>query len=336
MTTRWWSTALFLGAGLGYAFSANAGFKVVALGVNGGVEEGNLTSYLIRSDSQTRYLALDAGSVLPGISKALAKGSFPEVTAQNSAPFTPQGAVFRQLISAYFISHGHLDHLAGLIVASPQDSKKPIYGTNDTIDILRQHYFNWRVWPNFSDSGSGQRIGTYRLTALRPGQRASLGTSGLSGVVYPLSHGGVSSSMLLVSNELASQQQETFAFFGDTGADKQEKSRDLGAIWRVLGEEIKQHRLKGMIIETSFPNGVPDAQLFGHLTPALLLGELKNLEQAAGGAGSLKGLKIVISHIKPSLMAGADPRAEIMRQLEEGNRLGVHFIFMQQGDSQAF
>jgi 3',5'-cyclic-nucleotide phosphodiesterase len=183
MTTRWWSTALFLGAGLGYAFSANAGFKVVALGVNGGVEEGNLTSYLIRSDSQTRYLALDAGSVLPGISKALAKGSFPEVTAQNSAPFTPQGAVFRQLISAYFISHGHLDHLAGLIVASPQDSKKPIYGTNDTIDILRQHYFNWRVWPNFSDSGSGQRIGTYRLTALRPGQRASLGTSGLSGVV---------------------------------------------------------------------------------------------------------------------------------------------------------
>ncbi len=331
-----WIRAGVLAAGLGWAFSASAGFQVVALGVHGGVEEGNLTSYLIRSDSQKQFLALDAGSVLPGISKALEKGSFPDVTVENSAPLTPQGAVFRNLISGYFISHGHLDHLAGLIISSPQDSKKPVYGSNETIGVLRQYYFNWKVWPNFSDSGSGQRLGTYRLNAQRFGQRFSLANVGLNGVMYPLSHGGVSSSMLLISTAASAKTQESFAFFGDTGADKQEKSRDLDAIWRVLGEEVRQHRLKGMIIETSFPNGIPDGQLFGHLTPALLLGELAHLQQYAGGEGALKGLKVVISHIKPSLMAGADPRAEIMRQLEQGNHLGVNFIFMQQGDSQTF
>lgn len=333
MTKRTLSALLLLVTGCGAVFNASAGFKIVALGVNGGVEEGNLTSYLIRSDTENRYVALDAGSVLPGISKALEKGSFPEVTAQNAAPLTPQGAVFRNLIGGYFISHAHLDHVAGLIIASPQDSKKPLYGSAQTIDTLRQHYFNWRVWPNFSDSGSGQRIGTYRLHAPRPGQRFSLGLSGLDGVIYPLSHGGVSSSMLLISREKTDQQPETFAYFGDTGADKQENSRDLNAIWRVLGEEIKQHRLKGMIIETSFANGTPDSQLFGHLTPALLLGELKNLEQYAGGEGALKGLKVIVSHIKPSLTAGVEPRAEIAHQLEQGNTLGVNFIFMQQGDS---
>ena len=331
MTNKGWRAALIISAGLGLSVNASAGFKVVALGVNGGVEEGNLTSYLIRSDDQSRYLGLDAGSVLPGIGKALEKGSFPEVTSENSAPLTPKGAVFRTLISAYFISHGHLDHLAGLIIASPQDSKKPIYGSAETIDTLRQYYFNWKVWPNFSDSGSGQRLGTYRLNAPRLGQRFSLGLSGLDGVIYPLSHGGVGSSMLLVS-----RNNDAFAYFGDTGADRLEKSRHLDAAWRALGEEIKQKRLKGLIIETSFTNQTPENQLFGHLTPALLLEELTHLEGYAGGKGSLKGLKVVISHIKPSLTAGADPRADIRQQLEQGNDLGVNFLFMQQGDSLEF
>ncbi len=218
---------------------------------NGGVEEGNLTSYLVRSDDQKLYLGLDAGSVMPGIRKALEKGSFPQVTAENAAPLTPQGAVFRNLIGGYFISHGHLDHLAGLIIGSPEDSKKPIYGTADTIGTLRQHYFNGRVWPNFTDSGSGLRIGTYRLNLQRPEQRFSLGLTGLDGNIYPLSHGGTSSSMILVS-----RNNQSFAFFGDTGPDEVEKSKNLDAVWRVLGSEIKAKRLKGLIIETSYPDDV--------------------------------------------------------------------------------
>lgn len=310
------------------ASQAIAGFDVVALGVRGGVEEGNLTSYLIRSDDQKLYLGLDASSVLPGISKALGKGAFPQVTAENAAPYTPQGAVFRNLIGGYFISHGHLDHLAGLIISSPEDSHKPIYGTADTIGTLRQHYFNGKVWPNFTDAGSGLRIGTYRLNAPRPAQRFSIGLTGLDGVIYPLSHGGTPSSMILVS-----RNNESFAFFGDTGPDQVEKSKNLETVWRVLGDEAKAKRLKGIIIETSYPDGVPDSKLFGHLTPEWLLKELKVFETASGGAGSLKGVTVIISHVKPSLKAGADPEAEIMQQLEKGNDLGVKFVRMQQGDA---
>ncbi|WP_421670401.1 MBL fold metallo-hydrolase [Rahnella sp. EDr1-12] len=310
-----------------WASQAMAAFDVVALGVNGGVEEGNLTSYLVRSDDQKLYLGLDAGSVMPGIRKALEKGSFPQVTAENAAPLTPQGAVFRNLIGGYFISHGHLDHLAGLIIGSPEDSKKPIYGTADTIGTLRQHYFNGRVWPNFTDSGSGLRIGTYRLNLQRPEQRFSLGLTGLDGNIYPLSHGGTSSSMILVS-----RNNQSFAFFGDTGPDEVEKSKNLDTVWRVLGSEIKAKRLKGLIIETSYPDDVPDSKLYGHLTPHWLLKELASLQQHAGGDGSLKDLTVIISHVKPSLKAGVDPEKEIMAQLEKGNNLGVKFVRMQQGD----
>ncbi len=310
-----------------WASQAMAAFDVVALGVNGGVEEGNLTSYLVRSDDQKLYLGLDAGSVMPGIRKALEKGSFPQVTAENAAPLTPQGAVFRNLIGGYFISHGHLDHLAGLIIGSPEDTKKPIYGTADTIGTLRQHYFNGRVWPNFTDSGSGLRIGTYRLNLQRPEQRFSLGLTGLDGNIYPLSHGGTSSSMILVS-----RNNQSFAFFGDTGPDEVEKSKNLDTVWRVLGSEIKAKRLKGLIIETSYPDDVADSKLYGHLTPHWLLKELASLQQHAGGDGSLKDLTVIISHVKPSLKAGADPEKEIMAQLEKGNNLGVKFVRMQQGD----
>lgn len=310
---------------------AVASFDVVALGVKGGVEEGNLTSYLIRSEGQTRYLALDAGTVLPGINKALEKGSFPQVTADNSAPFTPQGAVFRNLIDAYFISHAHLDHLAGLILSSTEDVKKTIYGRAETVETLRSHYFNWKVWPNFSDAGNGQRLGIYRLNAPRLAQRFSLGKTGLDGMIYPLSHDGSPSSMILISRGKAS-----FAYFGDTGSDSVEKSKNLDAVWRVLGGEIQAQRLKGMIIEVSYPDGKADNVLFGHLTPGWLLQELKSLEKYSGGKESLKGLDIVISHIKPSLLAGEEPQSKIVEQLEKGNDLGVKFIFMEQGDRMIF
>lgn len=315
----------------GYASCAQAGFDVVALGVNGGVIDGNLTSYLIRHDEDPRYLALDAGSVLPGIAKALEKGAFPGVTEQNAAPFSPQGYVFRSLIAGYFISHAHLDHVAGLMIASTEDGKTPIYGSQDTIDTLRTHYFNWKTWPNFSDSGSGSRLGTYRLQPKRAAQNFTISDTKMSARMYPLSHSNSSSSMLLLS-----QGKESFAYFGDTGPDEIEKSKYLDAIWQVLGGLIQQKQLKGMIIEASYPNDMEDKQLFGHLTPAWLLKELRSLEKYSGGEGSLRGLPVIISHIKPSLEQGKDVRALVAEQLQEGNSLGVEFILMEQGDHRSF
>lgn len=164
---------------------AQAAFELVALGSGGGLSGDNLNAYLIRHERDERYVALDAGSTLPGIARALALGAFPSVNSERAAPWTPQGYVLRELIAAYFISHPHLDHVAGLLLAAPEDSHKPIYTLADSADTLRNHYFNWKSWPNFSDAGQGQRLGTYRIYSVRPEQRFTLGVSGLRGVVYP-------------------------------------------------------------------------------------------------------------------------------------------------------
>lgn len=210
----------------GYSAFTWAGFDVVALGTQGGASGDNLTSYLIRTDGDARYIALDAGSVLTGIAKGVEKGSFPDVTAEKAAPLTQQGYVFREQINAYFISHPHLDHVAGLVLGSPDDKKKTVYSLADSANTLHNHYFNWKSWPNFSDSGNGERLGTYRINAPRVGQIFTLGTTSMRGVIYPLSHDGTVSSMLLIH----SPRGESFAYFGDTGADAQEKSKNLDAV----------------------------------------------------------------------------------------------------------
>ena len=46
-------------------------------------------------------------------------------------------------------------------MSSTEDTKKNIYALPSVIDILEKNVFNWRVWPNFGDSGEGFKLGTY-------------------------------------------------------------------------------------------------------------------------------------------------------------------------------
>ena len=77
-------------------------------------------------------------------------------------------------------------------------------------------------------------------------------------------------------------------------------------IWTAVANRVKQKQLKAIIIETSYTNAQPDKSLFGHLTPAWLQKSLGELE-ALAGAGSLKELPVVISHVKYSLKKGEQP-----------------------------
>ena len=310
---------------------AKTSFEIVALGVNGGVVDGNITSYLIRSTGENNYLALDAGTLLPGIEKSLQKGAFKNITVPEDSPLTKEGYIFKNSIKGYFISHGHLDHVSGLIISSTDDSKKNIYALQSTVDTLTNHYFNWKTWPNFSTSGEGYKLGQYTYKVLDPGKEIAIDGTVLYGQAYPLSHSNYESSMILVRNN-----KDYFAFFGDTGPDSVEKSTNLDTIWKVLGPKVKNKTLKGIIIEVSYPNGVEDKNLFGHLTPAWLLKELENLEKYSGGKGSLKGLNIIISHVKPSLNENTDVRSVILEELKSNKTLGANFIMLNQGDNMEF
>ena len=101
-------------------------------------------------------------------------------------------------------------------------------------------------------------------------------------------------------------------------------------IWMAVADRVKQKQLKAIIIETSYTNAQPDKSLFGHLTPAWLQKSLGELE-ALAGAGSLKELPVVISHVKYSLKKGEQPTQTILGELEAGNTLGVKYLIPEQG-----
>ena len=317
--------AATLGLGLSLALHAG-GFEVVALGVEGGLDDGNLSAYLLRRQGDRDYLALDAGTLLPGIRQALRRGAFDGAGGDDS--LAAAGRILRQSIAGYFISHAHLDHVAGLLIASPDDTgHKPVYALPDTLDALSRDYFNWSAWPNLSDRGAPPALGRYLLTAEPAGRGFAIAGTSMQATLYPLAHDRVVSSMLLACSAGA-----CLAYFGDTGPDALAHGDRLAAVWRALAPLVRRHALDGIVIEISYPDDVPDGRLYGHLTPRWLLRELGRLQQMAGGAGSLRGLPVAIVHVKPSLEAGRHPRALIAAQLQAGNRLGVRFMLPRQGD----
>jgi 3',5'-cyclic-nucleotide phosphodiesterase len=306
--------------------SAGEGFDVVALGARGGIQDGNLSAFLVAPHGDGRAVTCDAGALVNGLRVADEKGVFDAVALPANSPYSRVGYVLTQQIKGYLISHAHLDHVAGMIVASPDDSAKPIYGLASVNERIQRTYFNWDAWPNFGDKGRPPLLGKYSYRDLVPGQKTELSGTAMSVTAFPLSHGGPESTAFLVESG-----EDAVLCFGDTGPDEVEKSTRIADIWTAVADKLRNKQLKGIIIEVSYINAQPDKQLFGHLTPNWLLKSLRALEEKAG-ANSLKDLPVLISHIKYSLKAGPTPQAAISKELEAGNDLGVRFLFPEQGE----
>lgn len=287
-------------------------FQVVPLGVNGGITEDNLSAYLLAPVGSTNYISLDAGTLRAGIERAVAAKTF-EVPAE---------VVHRRYIKAYLISHPHLDHLAGMLLTAPDDTAKTIYAQPACLETIQNHYFNWASWPNFGDAGTAPALKKYHYQRLTPSTETPLTGTSMSVRAFPLSHGKpYESAAFLVRN-----QNAYVLYLGDTGADAVERTDKLHYVWQAVAPLMKAHQLKGIFIEASYPNEQPDSQLFGHLTPRLLLQELRNLGQLSG-AEALRGLPVIITHLKPT----GDNKARIQQQLQQANNLGLKLVFPEQG-----
>jgi cAMP phosphodiesterase len=291
---------------------AQSAFTVIPLGVKGGLDESNLSSYLVAAGGTKDYIALDAGTLYAGIRVAIAQGSLA----------APVSHVLREDIKAYFISHPHLDHVAGLIINSPDDSNKTIYGLPSCLSVLQDKYFTWKSWANFGDEGEKPLLRKYHYAPMSPEQETAVAGTTLTVTAFPLSHGNPYESTAF----LVRSGDAYLLYLGDTGPDSVEHSDKLHQLWQAAGPLIKANRLKAIFIEVSFPSEQPDKGLFGHLTPRWLMEELQDLQQTAG-AGTLKGFPIVITHIKPS----GDQEAMIRKEINTGNRLQVNLIFPEQG-----
>lgn len=301
-------------------------FDLITLGSDGGVLDGNISGYLIKSANTDNFVSLDAGTILPGITKALKKGSFNEIKIPKDTEWSDTGYIFREKIKGYLLTHSHLDHISGLVISSTEDKKKGIYALDNTISNLKDTVFNWKLWPNFGNEGEGFKLNQYSYNRVSDAEFVEIPDTNLRVKAFPLSHSNHISTMFLVENN-----GNYMAYYGDVGPDKIEKTDLLEKTFKVLGPLIKENRLKGIMIEVSYDNSREDNLLFGHLTPNWLNKELEVLEKYSG-KNKLENLNIIVTHIKPSLKKNDNIREKIKKELIKNNKFKINYYFPQQGD----
>ncbi len=180
-------------------------------------------------------------------------------------------------IDHVFLTHAHLDHIAALplmidTVADRRSRPLTVYGTDEVLDTLRQHIFNWRVWPDFATLPSAEApLMRYRSLVL--GETVQL-DGGRSFSVLPVDH-----TVPAVGYQLDSGAS-SLVFSGDTG--------QCDAFWLAVNRIAN---LRHLIIECAFSNREERmAVLSKHLCPGMLAGELKKLARHCD---------IYITHLKP-------------------------------------
>ncbi|MDO9373245.1 MAG: 3',5'-cyclic-nucleotide phosphodiesterase [Ferruginibacter sp.] len=302
------SLFLLMSFGVSAQKSTVSSFHVVPLGVKGGIDESNLSAYLVAPSGTNDYICLDAGTIYAGLEKAIANKVFRGSVSE----------IQKQYIKGYFISHAHLDHVSGLIITSPDDTAKTVYAMPRCMKMLQEYYFNGEAWANFGDEGKGFLLKKYHFKTLAPREKMGIDNTAMQVTAFPLSHVNPfeSTAFLVESNG------SYILYLGDTGPDEVEKSNQLNLLWQAIAPLIKTNSLKGIFIEVSFPNDQADSKLFGHLTPRWLMKEM-NVLAGLTGRGSLKKCPIIITHVKPP----ATRIAQLKKELIIGNELGLHFIF---------
>ncbi len=179
-------------------------------------------------------------------------------------------------IDHVFVTHSHLDHVSHLpflldTVCYMRDRPVTIYSTAATLAILREHLFNWKIWPDFSQIPDGEHaFMNYR--EIRVGERTDLGGRGFT--AFPANH------VVPAVGYLVECGGDVLVFSGDTFVND--------AMWGVVNRTIG---LKYLIIECAFSNKERDIAIASkHLCPNLLAEELAKLTRPA---------EIYITHLKP-------------------------------------
>ena len=292
-------------------YPATNGFKVIPLGVKGGLDESNLSAYLVAARGSDQFICLDAGTIYKGLELAAAKKLF-----KSTNPSTIQ----QEQINGYFISHAHLDHTAGLIMNSPNDNAKNLYGLASVLDVFKKNYFTWSAWANFGNEGEAPILKKYTYQTLAPTKEIAIENTGLFITPFVLSHvKPYESTAFLVRN-----QNSYLLYLGDTGADKVEQSEQLAALWKTVATLVMNKQLKGIFIEVSFDNSIPEKALFGHLTPNLLMEEMGKLNQLSNG--QLNNTPLYVTHIKPC--DGCE--IKIKSEIQKANQIGLNIFYPSQ------
>jgi ribonuclease BN (tRNA processing enzyme) len=179
-------------------------------------------------------------------------------------------------IDHIFVSHSHLDHVTSIpflvdTVCWMRGSPIVVYGIKDTLDILRTHLFNWKVWPDFTQIPDGDNpFMVYR--EIEVGQTVDLG--GRLITALPANHTVPAVGYLLDSG------RASLAYSGDTTVNE--------GLWKAVNAAAN---LRYLLIETAFSNKERDIAVASkHLCPDMLARELEKMRARP---------EVFITHLKP-------------------------------------
>ncbi|MBN9163132.1 MAG: 3',5'-cyclic-nucleotide phosphodiesterase [Myxococcales bacterium 68-20] len=198
-------------------------------------------------------------------------------------------------LEAVLVSHAHLDHVRDL--ATIADNRAQIgcppllvVGTKPTLDVLRKHFFNDLLWPDFTAIPS-KKEPTIVYKTLRPEVRAEVAGFGVRAIA--VSH-TIDTSAFIVDKNGAS-----VAYSGDTGPTDR--------LWEVLNA---QKDLRALLMEVSFPNEAQRlATLSGHHTPQTLVKDLAKYARP-------KDLPTLLYHIKPAFQREVEKQCSKLKGVE--------------------
>ena len=221
------------------------------IGCHGGETPRHRTSAFVVDER----LAIDAGSLTSGM----------DLRAQ-----------FR--LSACLISHAHLDHIRDLATIADNRCQADcdpllVAATKETIAVMKKHFFNNLIWPDFSVIPNRARP-TIQFVELKPEKKIEIAGYNVRSVA--VNHTIDSSGFIIESPDA------TIAYSGDTGPTER--------LWELLN---KEPNLKALLMEVSFPNREQKlATVSGHHTPRTLLKDLKKFKKP-------QDLPTLLYHIKP-------------------------------------
>lgn len=193
----------------------------------------------------------------------------------------------QERVKDIFISHPHLDHTCTLPFLIDNNFAAPgfalrIYALPEVIASMKSHLFNNHTWPDFTCLPN-DLTPVLKLVPVHPEQPVEV--NGLTVTAVKVSHNIPTAGYMVDDGKAA------LAYSSDTGPTER--------FWKVVN---RLPRLRAVVTETSFPSEMGDlARVSGHLTPALLRGELAKLDRDV-----------------PVYIYGTKPRfvAEIERQLK--------------------
>jgi 3',5'-cyclic-nucleotide phosphodiesterase len=218
-------------------------------------------------------------------------------------------------IETVLVSHAHLDHVRDLATMADnrcQQGGPPlvIAAIPETIEVLRKHFFNDLLWPDFSKIPAGKSGMTVVFQPIEPEKPILLSGNEVTPVLV---HHSIDACAFLVRTPTGS-----LAYSGDTGPTER--------LWELVAA---RDDLRALLMEISFPNEHHWlAKVSGHHTPETLAKELLKLDSREGPANDLhRHLPILLYHIKPVFEARVERElARIAHRTMEICRLGEQFI----------